>query len=89
MTEKALNNLSEYLCDTLTDEEKRDLALELSMSAMAKEELPPYTMEEINAMIEASERQIASGRYMSSDEMFEQLEKKLEGEFCVELAETV
>ena len=44
MTEKALNNLSEYLCDTLTDEEKRDLALELSMSAMAKEELPPYTM---------------------------------------------
>ena len=89
MTEKALNNLSEYLCDTLTDEEKRDLALELSMSAMAKEELPPYTMEETNAMIEESERQIASGRYMSSDEMFEQLEKKLEGEFCVELAETV
>ena len=89
MTEKALNNLSEYLCDTLTDEEKRDLALELSMSSMAKEELPPYTMEEINAMIEESERQFASGRYMSSDEMFEQLEKKLEGEFCVELAETV
>ena len=59
-----MNNLSEYLCDTLTDEEKRDLALELSMSAMAKEELPPYTMEEINAMIEESERQIASGRYM-------------------------
>ena len=60
-----MNNLSEYLCDTLTDEEKRDLALELSMSAMAKEELPPYTMEEINAMIEESERQIASGRYIT------------------------
>ena len=59
-----MNNLSEYLCDTLTDEAKRDLALELSMSAMAKEEPPPYTMEEINAMIEESERQIASGRYM-------------------------
>ena len=46
-------------------------------------------MEEINAMIEESERQIASGRYISSDEMLEQLEKKVEGEFCVELAETV
>lgn len=88
MTEKALNNLSEYLCDTLSNEEKTALALELNMSTMDNS-LPPYTEEEMRAMIEESERQFAAGEYMSSDEMFEQLEKELEGEFRMELAEVV
>ena len=86
MTEKALNNLSEYLCDTLTDEEKRDLALELSMSAMAKEELPPYTMEEINAMIRNGEEDIRAGRLYTSGEVFDRINKIGEPVMAAEIA---
>lgn len=36
----------------------------------SKEQLKPYTMEEIHAMIDESERQIAAGQYKPIEEVF-------------------
>lgn len=38
--------------------------------------LTPYTMEEINAMIDEGERQFADGRWQDSEEMFRELEEE-------------
>lgn len=40
--------------------------------------LTPYTMEEINAMIDKAERQFAEGKWQDSEEMFQELEKEFE-----------
>lgn len=74
MTEKALNNLSEYLCDTLSNEEKTALAWELNMSTMDNS-LPPYTEEEMRAMIEEGEEDIKAGRVYNSEEVFERMKR--------------
>ena len=51
------------------------------LSAM-EEKLEPYTMEEINAMIDESERQLANGQYRDIEELFREWdeEERLEDE---------
>ena len=41
---------------------------------MCANPLPPYTMEEIYAQIAESERQIAMGNYLTSEELFKTLD---------------
>lgn len=43
---------------------------------MCEKPLPPYTMEEILAQIAESERQIAMGNYLTSEELFKTLDKE-------------
>ncbi len=43
---------------------------------MCDNPLPPYTMEEILAQIAESERQIAMGNYLTSEELFKTLDKE-------------
>lgn len=42
--------------------------------------LTPYTMEEINAMIDEGERQFAEGKWQDSEEMLRELEEEFERE---------
>ena len=54
------------------------------------EQLKPYTMEEINAMIDQSERDSAAGLGQDSEEMFRELEEEFAREEQeLELAEAV
>ena len=55
----------------------------------SKEELKPYTMEEIHAMIDESERQIAAGQYQDFDEAMDEIEAELAREEELEMAEAV
>ena len=52
--------------------------------------LRPYTMEEINAMIDQSERDIAEGRVYDFDDVLDELEREFaEEDHKHEMAETV
>ena len=76
MSETTLTKLLEYLYGTLTPRNMRWLAMHLIEQADA-EELKPYTKEELNEMIDESERQIAAGLCIDNDEVFSELEKEL------------
>ena len=59
-------------------QEKRRLSEELEelYATSVSEDLPPYTMAEINARINEAEDDIANGRVCSADEMHKSLEDK-------------
>lgn len=65
-----MNNLLEYLYGTLSAENMRWVGEHLIEHAKKEEQLKPYTIEEINAMIDESERQIAAGQYKPIEEVF-------------------
>lgn len=46
------------------------------------DELKPYTLEEINAMIDEAERESAAGLGQDSEDMFRELEEELSCEEC-------
>lgn len=82
MSEKALTGLRDYLFSTLDTSNLYWLASELTEYAKNKEakHLKPYTMEEINAMINQSERDSSAGLGIDSEEMFRELEKEFASE---------
>ena len=47
-----------------------DVLADNHISHSKEEELKPYTMEDINSMIDESERQIAAGQYKPIEEVF-------------------
>ena len=59
-------------------QEKRRLSEELEefYATSVSEDLPPYTMAEINARINEAEDDIANGRVYPADEMHKSLENK-------------
>lgn len=62
MSEATLTSLLEYLCGALTPSNQRWLAAHLVEHADAEEsEAKPYTMEEIFAMLDEAEVEIAAG----------------------------
>lgn len=89
MSETALNNLRDYLCGTLTKEDMAWLSTELALESMEDEDPTPYTMDEINAMIDEGERQFANGEWQYSDDMFRELEEKLNVDFLNDYAKAV
>ena len=81
MSEATLNNLLEYLYETLTPSNKRWVGEHLIRYADYEEEpVKPYTMEEINAMIDESERQIAAGLSQDHEDVFRELQEELDQE---------
>lgn len=89
MSTATLNNLLEYLYGTLTPDNMRWVGKHLIEYADKEETLKPYTMEEINAMIDESERQIAAGQYQDFDEAMDEIEAELAREEQLEMAEAV
>lgn len=72
MSTTALQHVWETILGyNLTTANKRWLAEHLieQVEAETKEHLKPYTMEEINAMIDESEADIAAGRVYTREEM--------------------
>lgn len=70
MSKEALTNLRDYILLTLSLKDMRWLADELDAYAIKQEQLKPYTMEEINAMIDQGERDLAEGRYRDIEDLF-------------------
>ena len=62
-----------YLCGM---NEKKEIEFDAMIDELMKEQLPPYTMEEIHAMIDESERQFAEGQWQDSEDMFRELEEE-------------
>ena len=90
MSTTALTGLRDYLIGTLNTGSLYWLATELTEHAKKKEtrHLKPYTMEEINAMIDQSERDSVAGLGQDSEEMFCELEEEFAREE-LEMAEAV
>ena len=76
MSEATLNSLLEYLCGALTPSNQRWLAAHLVKHAEA-EELKPYTMAEIDTMLDESEAEIAAGVGTSHEEMMREWEEEI------------
>ena len=81
MSTVALNGLFEYITNSLSEEELKWLVAELNtVTSKSHRKLEPYTMEEINARIDESERQIAAGMVYTeeeSDAMMDQIVDEL------------
>ena len=69
MSTEALSGLRDYLFGTLSRTNMLWLAEQLKERANRKEELKPYTMEELHQMVEEGKRQIAEGRSYSTEEV--------------------
>ena len=77
MSKDALNNLRDFLLITLQPNDLYWLGetlIEHSKSSSAQVE--PYTMDEINAMMDEAEQQFANGAFHDDEEVFDRLYKK-------------
>jgi hypothetical protein len=79
MSEATLTSLLEYLYGALTPSNQRWLAAHLieNANAVESESMKPYTMEEINARLDQSERDFAEGNYYSHEEVLNMLDEEL------------
>ena len=77
MSETTLSNLLEYLYDTLTPSNMRWVGEHLIQFADDTENLKPYTMEEIHAMLDAAEADIAAGRTYSHEEVMREWDEEI------------
>jgi hypothetical protein len=81
MSIKSLHNLRDYLCDTLTPANMIWLSTELAEYAKREEVAPrPYTMGEINAMLDKAEANFEAGQGTPHEEVM----RELRGEFAAE-----
>ena len=72
MSSTALSGLLEYLYSTLSTSNKRWVAEHLIESANReeKEQLRPYTMGELDDMLDEAETAFEAGDYLTNDEVF-------------------
>ncbi|MBO7084092.1 MAG: hypothetical protein J6W30_09625 [Bacteroidales bacterium] len=76
MSEATLKGLLEYLYDTLTPSNMQWLGERLIEHARSeKEDLKPYTMEEINAMLDEAEANFAEGKGIPDEEAWDEWEE--------------
>ena len=76
MSEATLQGLLDYLYSTLTPDNMRWMATHL-MAHADEESLKPYTMEELNAMLDEAEADIAAGRTTPHEEVMREWEEEL------------
>ncbi len=91
MSTQALNGLRDYLTGTLSIADMNWLAAELKEFADRKEEHPlkPYTMEELNAMLDVAEADIAAGKVIDDEDAWDELDEALAHEQESKMAEAV
>ena len=76
-----MSNLLEFLYGTLTPSNMQWLGEHLIEHARNEEEnLKPYTIEEINAMLDEAERNFEAGLGIPSEDVFRELEEEFEKE---------
>ena len=77
MSTAALTGLLDYLYGTLTPSNMRWVGEHLIERATKEEHTPkPYTMEEINAMLDAAETDIAAGRTIPDEEVWRRYDER-------------
>jgi hypothetical protein len=76
MSESTLTSLLEYLYGTLTPSNQIWVAERLIEHAEA-DSLRPYTMDEINTMLDESEAEIAAGIGVSHEEMMREWDEEI------------
>lgn len=91
MSTAALQGLLEYLYGTLSPDNMLWVAKHLIEQAKREEdsELKPYTMEEINAMLDEAEANFAAGRGIPDEEAWDEWEEDFARMEQKELAEAV
>lgn len=90
MSEATLQGLLNYLYSTLTPDNMRWMATHLMEHANSDEgSLKPYTMEELNARIDQSERDSAEGKVYDFDDVMREIEEEFALEEKPEMAEAV
>ena len=90
MSTVALNGLFEYITNSLSEEELMWLVAELNtVTSKSLRQMEPYSMEEINARIDVSERQIAAGECNTTEEVFSRIRSKYEKKAAGQLEEAV
>ena len=90
MSTATLEGLRDYLYSTLSPANMLWLGQQLTEYAMKEEySLKPYTIEELNARIDQSERESAAGLGQDSEEMFRELEEEFAREEQLKIAEAV
>ena len=77
MSRESLEHLRDYILLTLSHMDINWLMNELGSKLQQQEQQKPYTMDEINAMIDESERQIANGEYYSNEQVMDMLAGEL------------
>ncbi|MBP5508617.1 MAG: hypothetical protein J6Y23_12380 [Prevotella sp.] len=79
MSTATLNSLLEYLYGTLSRNDMRWVADHLTEHANREEDydLTPYTMEEINAILDTAEADIAAGRTTPHEEAMRQARERI------------
>ena len=79
MSTTALQGLLDYLYGTLSPSNMRWVAEHLVMQAdkVEKPVIKPYTMDEINAMLDAAEAEIAAGKGTPDEEVWHELDEEL------------
>ena len=70
MSTATLNGLRDYLYGTLSKEDMVWLVEELIHYVRREDDLKPYTIEELDARIDKSERDAVEGRYRTHEEVF-------------------
>ena len=72
MTTTALSGLLDYLYGTLTPSNMRWIGERLIAHAKGEESnrLRPFTMEEIDSMLDEAEADFEAGNYLTNDEVF-------------------
>lgn len=71
MSETTLLNLRDYLFETLTESNMLWLAKQLLEHVKTEEKpLEPYTIEEIDSMLDAAENDFETGNYLTNEEVF-------------------
>ncbi len=73
MKTETLLKLISFLSETLSKEDMRWLGQQLIDESERQSPLKAYTMEEIHQMIKAGEEDIAEGRYITNEELFDDL----------------
>ena len=89
MSTATLTNLRDYLYGTLSPANMLWLGTQLTERAMKEEHTPvPYTMEEINTILDVAEAEIAEGIGTPHEEMMREWKEELAREE-LDLAEAV
>ncbi|MBP5369276.1 MAG: hypothetical protein J6Z01_12575 [Bacteroidales bacterium] len=77
MKKEALDGLLSYLLETLSYDEMRYLGDELRWhSDDGNPMFRPYTMEEVNAMLDEAEKEIAEGKGIPHEEFMKELDEE-------------
>ena len=89
MSRASLESLRDYLTGTLSPSNMIWLSTQLAEYARQQEKSPlkRYTMDEINAMLDEAEREIAAGEGIPDEDAWDELEREEQQE--LEMAEAV